>query len=114
MTGSEDVGGFATEAGGTLRDLAAGGADRCCSSGLYLLEAIAEPMTQGWEIKERLDHLVDAVVDSGDCGMEPTTVVDLSTPEPEILRDGAGDPLASSSGRAANPGHRRTVVAACP
>jgi tRNA threonylcarbamoyl adenosine modification protein (Sua5/YciO/YrdC/YwlC family) len=51
-----------------------------------------EPMTQGWEIKERLDHLVDAVVDSGDCGMEPTTIVDLSGPEPEILRYGAGDP----------------------
>ncbi|SIN43112.1 L-threonylcarbamoyladenylate synthase [Micromonospora cremea] len=51
-----------------------------------------EPMTQGWEIKERLDHLLDAVVDAGDCGKEPTTVVDLSGPEPEILRRGAGDP----------------------
>ncbi|GAB3958479.1 L-threonylcarbamoyladenylate synthase [Micromonospora vulcania] len=51
-----------------------------------------EPMTQGWEIKDRLDHLLDAVVDAGDCGKEPTTVVDLSGPEPEILRRGAGDP----------------------
>jgi tRNA threonylcarbamoyl adenosine modification protein (Sua5/YciO/YrdC/YwlC family) len=51
-----------------------------------------EPMTQGWDIKERLDHLVDAVVDAGDCGTEPTTVVDLSGDEPEILRRGAGDP----------------------
>ncbi|MFC7546925.1 L-threonylcarbamoyladenylate synthase [Plantactinospora sp. GCM10030261] len=51
-----------------------------------------EPLTQGWEIKERLDHLLDAVVDAGDCGKEPTTVVDLSGPEPEILRYGAGDP----------------------
>ena len=33
-------------------------------------------MTEGWEIKEELDHVVDAVVDSGDCGTEPTTVVD--------------------------------------
>ena len=49
-------------------------------------------MTQGWEIKERLDHQVDAVVDAGDCGTEPTTVVDLSGDEPEILRVGAGDP----------------------
>ena len=48
-------------------------------------------MTQGWEIKERLDHAVDAVLDAGDCGDEPTTVVDLSEPEPEILRYGAGD-----------------------
>ncbi|WP_328425962.1 MULTISPECIES: L-threonylcarbamoyladenylate synthase [unclassified Micromonospora] len=51
-----------------------------------------EPMTQGWEIKERLDHLLDAVLDAGDCGKDPTTVVDLSGPEPEILRQGAGDP----------------------
>ncbi|RLP88803.1 threonylcarbamoyl-AMP synthase [Micromonospora sp. BL4] len=51
-----------------------------------------EPMTQGWEIKERLDHQLDAVVDAGDCGKEPTTVVDLSGSEPEILRRGAGDP----------------------
>ncbi|WP_433538201.1 L-threonylcarbamoyladenylate synthase [Micromonospora sp. CA-249363] len=50
-----------------------------------------EPMTQGWEIKEQLDHQLDAVLDAGECGMEPTTVIDLSGPEPEILRRGAGD-----------------------
>ena len=61
-------------------------------SSTLLLPGDAEPMTQGWEIKERLDHLVDAVIDSGDCGTEPTTVVDLSEGEPEILRTGAGDP----------------------
>jgi tRNA A37 threonylcarbamoyladenosine synthetase subunit TsaC/SUA5/YrdC len=49
-------------------------------------------LTQGWDIKERLDHAVDAVLDSGDCGVEPTTVVDLSGPEPEVVRKGAGDP----------------------
>ena len=52
----------------------------------------AEPMTQGWEIKERLDHVIDAVIDSGECGTEPTTVVDFSSGEPEIIRFGAGDP----------------------
>ena len=51
-----------------------------------------EPMTMGWEIKETLDHTVDAVLDSGECGVEPTTVIDLSGGEPEILRVGAGDP----------------------
>jgi tRNA threonylcarbamoyl adenosine modification protein (Sua5/YciO/YrdC/YwlC family) len=50
------------------------------------------PLTQGWEIKERLDHLVDAVVDAGDCGTDQTTLVDLSEGEPEVLRIGAGDP----------------------
>ena len=61
-------------------------------SSTLLLPDEAEPLTVGWDIKERLDHLVDAVIDSGDCGVEPTTVVDLSGPEPEILRVGAGDP----------------------
>ncbi|SCF17608.1 tRNA threonylcarbamoyl adenosine modification protein, Sua5/YciO/YrdC/YwlC family [Micromonospora viridifaciens] len=61
-------------------------------SSTLLLPDDEEPMTQGWEIKERLDHLVDAVIDAGECGLEPTTVVDLSGPEPEILRRGAGDP----------------------
>jgi tRNA threonylcarbamoyl adenosine modification protein (Sua5/YciO/YrdC/YwlC family) len=61
------------------------------SSTLLLPEA-EEPPTRGWEIKETLDHAVDAVVDSGECGTEPTTVVDLSGPEPEIVRKGAGDP----------------------
>ncbi|HEY9416542.1 MAG TPA: L-threonylcarbamoyladenylate synthase [Pseudonocardia sp.] len=51
-----------------------------------------EPLTQGWEIKERLDHVLDAVLDSADCGTEPTTVIDLSGDEPEIVRLGAGDP----------------------
>ncbi|WP_446215256.1 L-threonylcarbamoyladenylate synthase [Micromonospora sp. IBHARD004] len=60
-------------------------------SSTLLLPGEDEPMTQGWEIKERLDHLLDAVVDAGDCGLEPTTVVDLSGPEPEIVRRGAGD-----------------------
>ncbi|MGR6319496.1 L-threonylcarbamoyladenylate synthase [Micromonospora soli] len=60
-------------------------------SSTLLLPGEEEPLTQGWEIKERLDHQVDAVVDAGECGLEPTTVVDLSGPEPEILRRGAGD-----------------------
>jgi tRNA A37 threonylcarbamoyladenosine synthetase subunit TsaC/SUA5/YrdC len=34
---------------------------------------------------------VDAVIDSGDCGTEPTTVIDFSQDEPEIVRRGAGD-----------------------
>ncbi|MFF0473175.1 L-threonylcarbamoyladenylate synthase [Streptomyces sp. NPDC004284] len=60
-------------------------------SSTLLLPDEPEPLTQGWEIKERLDHQVDAVLDSGDCGTEPTTVVDFSSGEPEIVRRGAGD-----------------------
>jgi tRNA threonylcarbamoyl adenosine modification protein (Sua5/YciO/YrdC/YwlC family) len=61
-------------------------------SSTLLLPERDQPMTQGWEIKERLDHDVDAVIDSGDCGTEPTTVIDFSNDEPEIVRQGAGDP----------------------
>src|SRR6516162_7297751 len=60
-------------------------------SSTLLLPGQDEPMTQGWEITDQLDHAVDAVIDSGDCGTEPTTVIDFSRPEPEIVRRGAGD-----------------------
>jgi len=60
-------------------------------SSTLLLPDQEEPLTQGWEIKDLLDHVVDAVIDSGDCGTEPTTVIDFSQDEPEILRRGAGD-----------------------
>jgi tRNA threonylcarbamoyl adenosine modification protein (Sua5/YciO/YrdC/YwlC family) len=61
-------------------------------SSTLLLPDEEEPLTEGWEIKERLDYLVDAVVDSEGCGTEPTTVIDFSADEPEIVRRGAGDP----------------------
>jgi tRNA threonylcarbamoyl adenosine modification protein (Sua5/YciO/YrdC/YwlC family) len=60
-------------------------------SSTLLLPGHDEPMTQGWEIAEELEHAVDAVIDSGDCGTEPTTVIDFSQPEPVIVRRGAGD-----------------------
>ncbi|MFX4295044.1 L-threonylcarbamoyladenylate synthase [Streptomyces bohaiensis] len=61
-------------------------------SSTLLLPDEEEPLTQGWEIKDRLDHVVDAVIDSGeDCGTEPTTVVDFSEGGAEIVRRGAGD-----------------------
>src|SRR5690349_22246873 len=47
-------------------------------SSTLLLPDQEKPLTQGWEIKEELDHVVDAVLDSGDCGVEPTTVIDFS------------------------------------
>jgi len=61
-------------------------------SSTLLLPGEDEPLTAGWEIKERLDHAVDAVVDAGECGTVPTTVIDLSQDEPVIVRRGAGDP----------------------
>jgi tRNA threonylcarbamoyl adenosine modification protein (Sua5/YciO/YrdC/YwlC family) len=61
-------------------------------SSTLLLPDAEEAMTDGWQIKEVLDHLIDAVVDAGDCGTEPTTVVDWSQGYPEVVRVGAGDP----------------------
>jgi tRNA threonylcarbamoyl adenosine modification protein (Sua5/YciO/YrdC/YwlC family) len=59
-------------------------------SSTLLLPDHEEPLTQGWEIKERLDNAVDAVID-GECSTTPTTVIDFSQGEPEIVREGAGD-----------------------
>jgi tRNA threonylcarbamoyl adenosine modification protein (Sua5/YciO/YrdC/YwlC family) len=60
-------------------------------SSTLVLPGQDEPMTQGWQIDHQLGHAVDAVIDSGDCGTEPTTVIDYSQDKPEILRRGAGD-----------------------
>ena len=63
-------------------------------SSTLLLPGEDEPLTSGRAIAEQLGHALDAVLDSGDCGTDPTTVIDFSQPEPEILRRGAGDPSA--------------------
>jgi tRNA threonylcarbamoyl adenosine modification protein (Sua5/YciO/YrdC/YwlC family) len=61
-------------------------------SSTLLLPEHEDPLTDGWQIKEELDHVVDVVLDAGACGTEPTTVVDWSEGYPEVVRVGAGDP----------------------
>lgn len=57
-----------------------------------LLPGDEEPLTFGWEVKERLDHLVDIVVDGDQTGQEPTTVVDFSDGSAHVVRVASGDP----------------------
>ena len=51
------------------------------------------PLTEGWEIQERLDDCLELILDGGFCGTEPTTVLDLTTLPPVLIRAGRG-PLA--------------------
>ena len=50
------------------------------------------PMTEAYEIRELLEHQVDLVIDGGHCGIDPTTVVDMTGDVPQILREGMGAP----------------------
>jgi tRNA threonylcarbamoyl adenosine modification protein (Sua5/YciO/YrdC/YwlC family) len=61
-------------------------------SSTLILPGEEQPMTEGWLVKDELDAVLDVVVDSGECGTQPTTVVDFSSGAPEVVRVGAGDP----------------------
>lgn len=49
------------------------------------------PMTDPYDIRDTLEHFVELVIDGGYCGLEPTTVIDLTEDLPQILRRGKGD-----------------------
>ena len=55
------------------------------------------PMTDPEDIRDRLGSRVDAVVDGGPGGMEPSTVIDLTGDMPVVARRGAGDPTVFES-----------------
>jgi len=48
------------------------------------------PLTDPYDIRDMLEHHVDLIVEGGNCGLEPTTVVDLSGDSPVIIRQGMG------------------------
>lgn len=48
------------------------------------------PLTEGWEIQDRLDGQVDWILDACYCGTEPTTVIDLTGSAPQLVRAGRG------------------------
>ncbi|WP_370978362.1 L-threonylcarbamoyladenylate synthase [Agaribacterium sp. ZY112] len=55
-----------------------------------ILPGDEQPLTDPYDIRETLEHQLDLVIDGGYCGMEPTTVIDLTGDEPKLLRQGCG------------------------
>ncbi len=70
-------------------------------SSTLLLPEDSAPLTSGRQIQQRLEHEIDAVLDGGDCGVVPTTVVDLSVSPPTVVRAGRGAlaPILGGGGR---------------
>lgn len=58
-----------------------------------LLPGDESPLTEGWEIQDRLDERLEMILDGGHCGTEPTSVIDLTGASPLLVRAGRG-PLA--------------------
>jgi tRNA threonylcarbamoyl adenosine modification protein (Sua5/YciO/YrdC/YwlC family) len=68
-------------------------------SSTLLLPGEEMPLNDGREIRARLEHQIDAVLDSGSCGLQPTTVIDLSVAPPVVLRQGLGRLPGMDAGR---------------
>src|SRR5260370_331680 len=60
-------------------------------SSTLLLPGEVLPRTDAKEIYERLEHSVDLVLDGGNCGLTPTSVIDLSGDRAVVTRVGRGD-----------------------
>ena len=50
-----------------------------------------DPMNDAAEIRDRFEKLIAGVIDAGACAQEPTTVIDLTDSEPQVIRQGRGD-----------------------
>jgi tRNA threonylcarbamoyl adenosine modification protein (Sua5/YciO/YrdC/YwlC family) len=49
-----------------------------------------DPLTEGWEIQDRLEDQIELILDAGHCGIEPTTIIDMTGAAPELVRAGRG------------------------
>jgi tRNA threonylcarbamoyl adenosine modification protein (Sua5/YciO/YrdC/YwlC family) len=56
-----------------------------------VLKDEVQPCNDPPDIRARLEHQIEAVIDAGACPLEPTTVVDLTGDAPSLLRQGRGD-----------------------
>jgi tRNA threonylcarbamoyl adenosine modification protein (Sua5/YciO/YrdC/YwlC family) len=63
-------------------------------SSTLLLPGDSVPLTEPEEVMARVGKLVDAIIDGGACGMEPTSIVDFSRGDIVVLRKGKGDTSA--------------------
>jgi tRNA threonylcarbamoyl adenosine modification protein (Sua5/YciO/YrdC/YwlC family) len=59
-------------------------------SSTLLMPGEEEPLNNAQEIRRRLEHQVDLILDGGSCGIEPTTVVNLTGETPVVTRTGKG------------------------
>ncbi|MGB5305733.1 MAG: L-threonylcarbamoyladenylate synthase [Gammaproteobacteria bacterium] len=59
-------------------------------SSTVILPGRVIPETDADEIRARLEHEVDLVIDGGNCGLEPTTVIDMVEGTPKVVRQGCG------------------------
>ena len=64
--------------------------DQPMLSATLLLPGDESPLSEGEAVRARLEHDVDLVIDAGPCGLEPSTVIDLSGDAPRVLREGKG------------------------
>ncbi len=60
-------------------------------SSTLLLPGDDKPLTDPFEIEERIGHQIDVVIDAGPTGIKPTSVLDLTGGSVEVLRVGRGD-----------------------
>jgi|TARA_B110000503_G_scaffold20033_1_gene30001 tRNA threonylcarbamoyl adenosine modification protein (Sua5/YciO/YrdC/YwlC family) len=49
------------------------------------------PLSDSYDIRQTMERHVDAIIDGGYCGHEPTTVIDMTDANPQIMRQGTGD-----------------------
>lgn len=65
--------------------------DKPLLSASLIMPGESQPMTDGWSIQEEYSHCLDAVLDGGFSGFEPTTIIDFTDEEPILLRQGQGE-----------------------
>jgi tRNA threonylcarbamoyl adenosine modification protein (Sua5/YciO/YrdC/YwlC family) len=64
--------------------------DQPMLSATLILPGDAVPLSDAQQIRQRLERELDLIIDSGSCGVQPSTVIDLTADTPRVLREGKG------------------------